>query len=99
MSADGKWTTKISTPMGDQNGSMELATDGSSLTGTLIAANGDAIEITDGATDGNNLSWKAALTQPMPITLEFSAVIDGDSISGEVTLGQFGSGTLTGDRA
>ena len=86
-------------PMGAQTGSLELTTDGSSLTGTLSAATGDAAEITDGTVDGNNLSWKAAITQPMPLTLEFSAVIDGDSISGDVKLGAFGNATFTGERA
>jgi len=99
MSADGKWTTTMNTPMGAQNGSMELTTDGASLTGTLSSATGDAAEITDGSVDGNNLSWKAAITQPMPITLEFTAVIDGDSISGDVKLGAFGNATFTGERA
>jgi len=99
MSADGKWTTTMNTPMGAQNGSMELSTDGGALTGTLTAATGDAVEITDGTIDGNNLSWKAAITQPMPITLEFSAVVDGDAISGDVKLGAFGNATFTGERA
>lgn len=99
MSADGKWTTTMNTPMGAQNGSMELTTDGASLTGTLTAATGDAVEITDGTVDGNNLTWKAAITQPMPITLEFSAVVDGDAISGDVKLGAFGNASFTGARA
>jgi len=99
MSADGKWTTVMNTPMGAQNGAMELTTDGNSLTGTLTAATGDAAEITDGTIDGNNLSWKAAITQPMPLTLEFSAVVDGDSISGDVKLGAFGNATFTGERS
>lgn len=98
MSADGKWTTTMNTPMGAQNGEMELATDGATLTGTLTAA-GNAAKITDGQVDGNNLSWKASVTQPMPITLEFSAVVDGDSISGDVKLGAFGNATFTGERA
>ncbi len=99
MSADGKWTTTMNTPMGAQNGSMELTTDGTSLTGTLTAASGDAVAITDGMVDGNNLTWKAAITQPMPITLEFSAVVDGDSIAGDVKLGAFGSASFKGSRA
>lgn len=98
MSADGKWTTTMNTPMGAQSGEMDLTTDGTSLTGTLTAA-GNAVEIADGQVDGNNLTWKAAVTQPMPITLEFSAIVDGDSISGDVKLGAFGNATFTGERA
>ena len=99
MSADGKWTTTMNTPMGAQTGSMDLESDGNNLTGKLTAATGDAVEITDGKVDGNNLSWKAAITQPMPLTLEFSAVVDGDTMAGDVKLGAFGNATFTGARA
>ena len=99
MSADGKWTTQMNTPMGAQSGSMELVTDGGSLTGTLNGPNGEAVEIKDGVVDGNALSWKASITSPMPVTLEFSATLDGDAISGDVKLGAFGNATFTGERA
>ena len=85
--------------MGAQNGEIDFSSDGNSLSGTLKAATGDTVDITDGTIDGDNLSWKAAITSPMPLTLEFSATIDGDSISGDVTLGPMGKATFTGQRA
>ena len=33
MSADGTWNTTMNTPMGAQNGTLTLATDGAALTG------------------------------------------------------------------
>jgi hypothetical protein len=100
MSADGKWEVSMSTPMGAQAATLDLKEDGGALTGTMSAAMApDAIEVTDGTVDGNDLTWKAAMTQPMPITLEFSATIDGDSISGNVKLGTFGDATFEGKRA
>jgi hypothetical protein len=98
MSADGTWNTTINTPMGAQNGTMTLTTDGGSLTGKLSSPAGD-IDIEDGAADGDTLTWKAAMTQPMPMTLEFSATVDGDNISGDVKLGAFGNATFSGTRA
>ena len=53
----------------------------------------------DGTVDGDNLTWKAALTQPMPINLDFTATVDGDKISGNVKLGTFGDATFEGTRA
>ena len=47
----------------------------------------------------SRLAWKASLTSPMPMTLEFSATVDGDSMSGNVKLGAFGNATFTGTRA
>ena len=100
MSADGKWTIAMNTPMGVQAGDLDLKEDGSTLMGTMSAAAAPGpMEITDGTVDGDNLTWKAALTQPMPITLEFAATVDGDKISGNVKLGTFGDATFEGTRA
>jgi len=98
MSADGTWNTVMNTPMGAQNGTMQLATSGSTLTGKLSGPQGD-IELQDGTVDGNSLTWKADITSPMAMTLEFSATVDGDEIKGDVKLGAFGNATFTGTRA
>ncbi len=98
MSADGTWNTTMNTPMGAQNGTMTIATDGGTLTGKLVSPQGE-IELTDGTVDGDALAWKADITSPMAMTLEFSATVDGDSMSGYVKLGAFGDATFTGTRA
>ena len=98
MSADGTWNTTINSPMGAQSGTMTLATDGGTLTGKLVSPQGE-IDIEDGTVDGDNLTWKASMTSPMPMTLEFSATVNGDEISGDVKLGAFGNATFTGTRA
>ncbi len=98
MSADGTWNTTMNTPMGAQNGTMTLTTDGSALSGKLSGPQGD-IDLADGTVDGDALTWKASITSPMAMTLEFSATLDGDSISGDVKLGAMGNATFTGTRA
>lgn len=98
MSADGTWNTTINSPMGAQNGTMTLTTDGGSLSGKLISPQGE-IDIEEGTADGDNLAWKAKMTSPMPMTLEFTAAVSGDEITGEVKLGAFGNATFTGTRA
>jgi hypothetical protein len=99
MSADGTWKISMSTPMGAQEMTLELTEDGSTLNGTMSAAMApEPMALTDGTVDGASLAWKAALTQPMPMTLEFKATVDGDSISGDVALGSFGNATFTGTR-
>ena len=54
--------------------------------------------IENGAVDGDTLTWKAAITSPMPMTLEFSASVDGDAITGTVKLGAFGEAEFSGTR-
>lgn len=95
---DGVWDTVTDTPMGQQKGTATLQTDGDTLTGTLSGAQGTA-EIQDGKVDGNAVSWKLDITQPMPLTLEFSATVDGDEMSGSVKLGAFGTASFKGTRA
>lgn len=98
MSADGTWNITLNSPMGSQDATIVLATDGSTLTGKMTGQQGD-LDITDGTVDGNNLAWKTSLTQPMPIELDITATIDGDSISGVAQLGTFGQATFSGTRA
>lgn len=95
---DGTWETVTNTPMGQQKATVTLATDGGSLSGTMSSAQG-TVDINDGSVDGNTGTWKVSITSPMPMTLEFSATADGDSISGSVKLGAFGSATFTGTRS
>ena len=95
---DGVWDMVTNTPMGQQKGTLTVQSDGGKLTGTLSGAQG-SIEIKDGEVDGSSASWKVDITQPMPLTLEFSATVDGDEISGDVKLGAFGNATFKGTRS
>ncbi len=98
MSADGTWNTTMNTPMGAQNGTMTLSTEGGTLTGNLASPQGE-IELQDGTVDGDSLTWKADITSPMAMTLEFSATVDGDTMTGNVKLGSFGDASFSGTRA
>ncbi len=98
MSADGTWNTTMNTPMGAQQGTLTLSTEGGSLTGKLSGPQGD-IDLEDGTVDGDSLTWKASITTPMAMTLEFSATVSGDEISGNVKLGAFGDASFSGTRA
>ena len=97
MSADGTWKTTINSPMGVQQGTLTIKTDGGSFTGSMQSAQG-AQDIS-GKVDGNTLTWASKLTQPFPIDLEFTVNVDGDKMSGSVKAGAFGSSPLTGERA
>ena len=99
MSATGTWNVTMSTPMGAQPATLELAEDGGKLTGTMSSpAAPEAMEIGEGAVDGDALTWTVAMTAPMPMTLEFSATVDGDAIAGTVKLGSFGDASFEGTR-
>jgi len=98
MSFAGTWNIVMKTPMGDREAAMTLSEDGGSLSGTM-EADGNTIDVQDGKVADGRGTWKADLTQPMPITLEFDVGVDGDALDGTVKLGMFGSSSVSGTRA
>lgn len=98
MTFAGTWNAVMKTPMGDREVEMILSEEGGALSGTM-QADGNAIEVQDGNVADGRATWKADLTQPMPITLEFDVGVDGDAMEGTVKLGMFGSSAVTGTRA
>ena len=97
MAVDGTYETVVKSPMGDQKATLTVKSDGDTWTGTQAGAMGST-EITDGKVDGNKLTWSVSITVPMPMTLTNEATVDGDTISGTVTAGAFGSFPLSGTR-
>jgi len=97
MALDGVYETVVKSPLGDQKATLTVKTDGDTWSGSQAGAMGTA-EITGGKVDGNTLSWTMSVTVPMPMSLDCKATIDGDSVTGTVTAGAFGSFPMTGTR-
>jgi hypothetical protein len=98
MKADGDWNLVVSTPMGERHGSLSLKTEGTTVKGSQMA-DGNSTEIFDGIVNGNEISWRVSITDPMPMTLEFTGTVDGDKIAGTVKLGEFGNSSFSGTRS
>jgi len=98
MAADGNWSLVISTPIGERQATLSVKADGGTLKGSQMA-DGNSAEIFDGIVSGNAVSWKVSITDPMPMTLEFSGTVAGDELNGTVNLGAFGSSSFSGKRA
>lgn len=96
MSADGNWKITINSPMGAQTIEATLTTNGDTFTGSTKGPMGE--QTVEGKVDGDTLTWSASITSPMPMTLEFSATVSGDTLSGNVKLGAFGNAPLSGVR-
>ena len=98
MAVDGTWNLTMSTPMGERNATLSLKSSGGTLTGTQ-GADGNSTEIFDGTVNGGDVAWKVSITNPMPLTLDFTGKIAGNSISSEMGIGPMGSFPFTGTRA
>jgi hypothetical protein len=97
MTADGNWNLVVSTPMGERQASLSVKTEGTTLKGSQ-AADGSSAEIFDGTVNGDEISWKVSITDPMPMTLEFNGAIKGDEVTGSVVLGDFATSSFSGTR-
>ena len=93
---DGTYDCTVKSPLGDQTVTLTVKADGNSCTGRASGAMG-AADVT-GTVDGNTLAWKQQMTSPMPMTLDITATVDGDNVTGNVGAGAFGSFPLTGTR-
>jgi hypothetical protein len=98
MAVDGNWNLTMTTPMGERNATLSLKSVGGTLTGTQ-GAEGNSAEIFDGTVNGEDVAWKVAITNPMPLTLAFTGKVSGDSIAGEMGIGPMGSFPFSGTRA
>jgi len=96
MSADGNWKITINTPMGAQSVNATIKTSGDTFTGTTEGQMGK--QEVSGKVNGDTLTWSANITNPMPMTLEFEAKVEGDMMKGNVKLGMFGNAPLSGER-
>jgi len=65
MSITGNWAFASRSPMGNDDGTINLVADGQLLTGSITGKDGET-EILDGNVDGHGATWKAQILKPMP---------------------------------
>ena len=97
MSVAGTYDCVTKTPMGDQKSKFTVTVDGDGFTGENAGAMG-TMALDDGRIDGNTITWTMNMTVPMPMKLEGEATIEGDTLTGNVKAGAFGTFPLTGTR-
>ncbi|HEX6000007.1 MAG TPA: hypothetical protein VFZ16_11540 [Hyphomicrobiaceae bacterium] len=97
MSANGTWRLVLQTPIGERTAEVTLAATDDMLTGRMTSDEGNTTDIYAGTLAGNRLSWKADIKNPMPLTLELTGTINGDSMTGTVST-PLGSWPFSGHR-
>ena len=97
VSATGLWDIIIKTPLGERKASLDLKVEGGTLTGSL-KDDGGSHELTAGVVNGDQLTWNAKVSKPVPMNLSFSAQYDADAIKGGAK-SPFGTAPFSGHRA
>ena len=93
---DGTYDCTVKSPLGDQKMTLTVKSAGTTFNGSVSGAMG-AMDV-DGSVDGDKIAWKQSMTVPMPMTLDCKATVDGDTMTGTVGAGAFGSFPLSGTR-
>ena len=93
---DGTWNCTVKSPLGDQDMTLTVTTEGDRFTGSGGGQMG-AMD-NEGDVSGTTISWKMSINSPMPMTLEGEATVDGDTITGGVKAGAFGTFPMSGTR-
>ena len=93
---DGVWDLVIKMPVANLKSVMTVQTNGKEFTGTHDGdlGSGDLC----GTIDGSKLCWTMNATVPMSMTLDCSATVDADTLTGSVVAGALGSFPLSGQR-
>jgi carbon-monoxide dehydrogenase large subunit len=94
---DGDWNMVLATPMGPKEMKGHFETVGQSLSGYLSSPEGR--QAFTGTVEGNRLKFDLKVEKPMKITLKYDIAVAGDTLTGKVKMGIFGSAKLTGERA
>ncbi len=97
MSVAGSYDCVTKSPMGDQKSVFTVNVDGDTFTGQNAGAMG-SLDVVDGKVDGNTLTWKMDMKVPMPMTLNCTATVDGDTLTGTIDTGAFGKMAMNGTR-
>ena len=92
----GTWDVVIDSPAGRQPAKGVFTVQGNVVTGRQFSSQG-SVDL-KGTVEGNHGVWSGKATKPFPIKLEFDVVLDGDTFTGTVKTGPFGTFPVTGTR-
>ncbi|HMN46548.1 MAG TPA: hypothetical protein PKE27_18370 [Povalibacter sp.] len=93
----GEWTMSVETPAGTGSPHFSLKQEGTNVTGHYKGQLGEAA--VTGTVSGNEVTLKYTVEgQGQSVTVVYSGTVDGDTMKGKVSLGDFGDGTFTGKK-
>ena len=102
-SVSGKWTTVITTAIGEMNYTFDFKVEGEKLTGKAVMSMGDASSesvLTEGSVKGDEISFVETLkVQGQELKCEYKGKISGDEIRGSRNVGSFGAEEFVAKRA
>lgn len=91
VNVTGDWEMTVTSPRGERTQDIHFEQQGENLTVTTTTQRGDKIE-GKGTIKGNEIEWTFTMTtQRGEFTQTFKGKVEGDTMSGEVQMGDFGA--------
>lgn len=91
VNVTGDWEMTITTPRGERTQDVNFKQEGEKLTVTMQGRGGEVTA--EGTVKGNEIEWTITRSTPRrEFTMTYTGKIEGDTMSGEVQMGDFGSG-------
>ena len=96
----GSWSYVIKTPDQERAGVLKITDNDGDLSGSISSTEtGDTTEIEAAELSGNALTFIANVSMgPQSIKLDFNLIIDGDTMEGSVSVGEFGTFDVEGSK-
>lgn len=99
----GKWTSVITTGIGEMNYTFDFKVEGEKLTGKAMmsmGSNSSESVLTEGSVKGDAISFVETLkVQGNELRCEYKGKISGDEIRGSRTVGSYGTEEFVAKRA
>ena len=88
VNVSGDWTLTLTTPRGEMTQDMTIVQEGETIKVTMKSPRGEATG--EGTIKGNEIEWKVTRTTPRgEMTSTYKGTVEGDTMSGQVQMGDF----------
>jgi hypothetical protein len=95
VDVSGVWLVTMQTPQGEMTQEATFTQDKEALKVSMTSPMGTDMK-GEGTIKGQDLQWTLTVSTPNgDFALGFKAKVDGDSMSGDIQMGDFGSSTFT----
>jgi hypothetical protein len=92
----GTWAFEVSHSAGTSTPTVTITQTGEKLSGKYVGTYGESV--LTGSIKDNKFSFNVEVGTEQKVTLAYTGSLDGDTVKGNVTMGEMGEGTFTGKR-
>ncbi len=86
----GTWDITVNSPRGEMTNPMTITQDGEKITVTMTSPRGESTGT--GTVKGNEIEWSVTRTTPRgEFTVVYKGKVEGNTMSGQAQMGDFGS--------